>query len=618
MTRPRSRLRRARRARPAHARAAARRWTRRRARSASSTTRGSTEWSSGASNARRIVGASAGSRSRASLGRRRAAAQAERLAERELALELARLVLVAGEQQRAAAHQPHIDAGTRLELGGERRPQLRRAQSELQQAPPCLARTPPPPPARACRRRRVRSPARARRARAPSPTSRARAHATRRASPMMPPPTIATSTRWLVGHADDASPRPLSRQRERHHTAATWRGAWQTPSMQTDADAAQPPRSARRERLAAARLYMVCGADPDGSELPTLLRAAIAGGVEIVQLREKHLPDEELASVAIATRILCEQLGALLIVNDRPWVAREAGADGVHVGQDDMPVAELRELVGPEMLIGLSTHAPEEIDARRRERRRLHRRRSRPRRRPPSPAGRPSALELVRYAAAHAPVPFFAIGGLDASNLAAGARRRAPQRVCVLRAIAAAADPQRAAQRAARAAGRAPRRRIMSSARDEQARAALEPLGPRRASTGAAGRGRPSRGLLAVAVIVGAPHHPRPLQPRRLAAGRDLPGGASSPRSRSGMYRRRYWAVLGFEALLAFQIIVTSLALIVASTLARGRRVRARASASGAGCSGSSFASWDASRRANSSGFDRLSARWLRAPTTAS
>jgi thiamine-phosphate pyrophosphorylase len=123
------------------------------------------------------------------------------------------------------------------------------------------------------------------------------------------------------------------------------------------------PQIDRRARLAAARLYLVCDANPVGSELPALLQGAIAGGVDIVQLREKHLPDEELASVASAARVLCEDLGALLIVNDRPWVAREARADGVHVGQDDIPATEVRELVGPEMLIGLSTHSPAQIDA---------------------------------------------------------------------------------------------------------------------------------------------------------------------------------------------------------------------------------------------------------------
>jgi thiamine-phosphate pyrophosphorylase len=208
----------------------------------------------------------------------------------------------------------------------------------------------------------------------------------------------------------------------------------------------------RRARLAAARLYLVCGAgaSPGGLELADLIRGAVAGGVDVVQLRDKHLPDDELVAVANAARALCERLGALLIVNDRPLVAREAGADGVHVGQDDMAVAEIRELVGPDMLIGLSTHAPAEIDAADETGENgepavdyigvgpVHA--------TPTKPGRPAVgLELVRYAAAHVRVPFFAIGGLDSGNvreaLAAGASR-----VCVLRAIADAGDPERAAR----------------------------------------------------------------------------------------------------------------------------------------------------------------------------
>jgi thiamine-phosphate pyrophosphorylase len=210
----------------------------------------------------------------------------------------------------------------------------------------------------------------------------------------------------------------------------------------------------RRERLAAARLYLVCDSSPRGRSLPDVLHPAIAGGVQVVQLRDKHLPDDELVAVANAAHVLCERLGALLIVNDRPLVAREAGADGVHVGQDDMPVAEVREMLGPDMLIGLSTHATGEIDA------------ALPSaadgtplvdyigvgpvHETPTKPGRPAVgLELVRYAAANAAVPFFAIGGLNAGNLAelvdAGASR-----VVVLRAIADAEDPERAAKQLGR------------------------------------------------------------------------------------------------------------------------------------------------------------------------
>jgi thiamine-phosphate pyrophosphorylase len=208
----------------------------------------------------------------------------------------------------------------------------------------------------------------------------------------------------------------------------------------SQADTESQLGAARRARLAEARLYLVCAAEPARRELPTLLRQAAAGGVDIVQLREKRLHDEDLASIARAARSLCESLGTLLIVNDRPWVAREAGADGVHVGQEDIPAADVRELVGPDVLIGVSTHSPEQIDAI--DAGVVDYIGVGPIHETPTKPGRPAVgLELIRYAAARAPVPFFAIGGLHAGNLdealAAGATR-----ACVLRAIADAEDPE--------------------------------------------------------------------------------------------------------------------------------------------------------------------------------
>jgi thiamine-phosphate pyrophosphorylase len=198
----------------------------------------------------------------------------------------------------------------------------------------------------------------------------------------------------------------------------------------------------RRARLRQARLYLVCGARPGGRKLPDVLSAALAGGVDIVQLREKQMDDDALTAVAQEALALCARAGALLIVNDRPGVALAAGADGVHVGQDDMPLAEVRGLVGGDLLIGLSTHAPAEVDAAGQ----ADYIGVGPVHATPTKPGRPAVgLDLVRYAARHAPTPFFAIGGIDAGNIGAVVNAGAT-RVAVVRAIAEAADPELAAR----------------------------------------------------------------------------------------------------------------------------------------------------------------------------
>ena len=343
------------------------------------------------------------------------------------------------------------------------------------------------------------------------------------------------------------------------------------------------------QRLAAARLYLVCDAKPGGRELPDLLRAAVAGGVDVVQLRDKQLADEELAAVANAARALCERLGALLIVNDRPLVAREAGADGVHVGQDDMPVAEVREL-------RRAGHADRPVHARRgRDRRRRSPSAADgtplvdyigvgPVHETPTKPGRPAVgVELVRYAAAHA-------SRARSSRSAAWTRRTsatwsppAPRaRSCCARsptpripsrprASCASCSRQRIAQRMAerptarRAANasspRELRARCARSATDEHPPALIVAIVVCL--------------LLAIGVLAGAASiHDLSRH------GGSLPGAALLAvvlaLLAQGMYRQRYWAVLGFEALLAFQIIVTSLALVVASTIARRRRLRAQ------------------------------------------
>jgi thiamine-phosphate pyrophosphorylase len=198
----------------------------------------------------------------------------------------------------------------------------------------------------------------------------------------------------------------------------------------------------RRARLSQGRLYLVCDTRPGGRELPDVLSAAIAGGVDVVQLRDKQVSDAVLIAVALEAAALSAERGTLFILNDHPDLARLVRADGVHVGQEDMSVEEAREIVGPDLLIGLSTHAPAEVDAAGQ----ADYLGVGPVHATPTKPGRPAVgLELVRYAAQHAPRPFFAIGGIDSENvgavLAAGATR-----VAVVRAIAEAPDPELAAR----------------------------------------------------------------------------------------------------------------------------------------------------------------------------
>ena len=198
---------------------------------------------------------------------------------------------------------------------------------------------------------------------------------------------------------------------------------------------------ARRARLQGARLYLVCDLRPGGRALEDVLAPALAGGVDIVQLRDKHAAAEQLIAAAQIARALCDEAGALLILNDRPELVQAAGADGCHVGQDDMDLATARERAGAGALVGQSTHFPDEVaDATAADYIGVG-----PVYATPTKPGRhPVGVELVRFAAFHAPVPFFAIGGIDARNVAqvvdAGA-----ERIAVVRAIAEAADPRAAA-----------------------------------------------------------------------------------------------------------------------------------------------------------------------------
>ncbi|GHJ29033.1 MULTISPECIES: thiamine phosphate synthase [Streptomyces] len=199
--------------------------------------------------------------------------------------------------------------------------------------------------------------------------------------------------------------------------------------------------TAAREQLADARLYLCTDARKHQGDLPEFLDAVLGAGVDIVQLRDKEMEAaEELEHLQVFADA-CRRHGKLLAVNDRADVAHAAGSAVLHLGQGDLPVPAARAILGTDVLIGRSTHAEAEVDAAAVQ--------------PgvdyfctgpcwptPTKPGRPApGLSLVRHAAGLGTErPWFAIGGIDASNLdrvlEAGARR-----IVVVRAITAADDP---------------------------------------------------------------------------------------------------------------------------------------------------------------------------------
>ncbi|MEX0704453.1 MAG: thiamine phosphate synthase [Planctomycetales bacterium] len=200
-----------------------------------------------------------------------------------------------------------------------------------------------------------------------------------------------------------------------------------------------------RERLAGCDLCLLLTAASCSVGVERVAREALAAGVRMIQVREKSLADDELLEHARRVREWIREAGALLIVNDRPDVAALADADGVHLGQDDLPVREARRIVGPRRLIGVSTHDIEQA------------------RQavldgadylgvgPTFPSGTKefaafAGIDFVRAAAAEISLPWFAIGGIGPENLgdvlATGATR-----VAVSAAICAAEDPAGVARR---------------------------------------------------------------------------------------------------------------------------------------------------------------------------
>ncbi|HEY2908681.1 MAG TPA: thiamine phosphate synthase, partial [Gemmataceae bacterium] len=201
---------------------------------------------------------------------------------------------------------------------------------------------------------------------------------------------------------------------------------------------------AARDRLRDARLYVLLSSAQCGLGLERVIERAAAGGANVFQLREKQLSDRDLLATAKNVRRWTRQADALFIVNDRPDIARFAEADGVHLGQDDVPVKEARAILGPDALIGISTHSLDQV------------------RQAildgadylgigptfPSPTKAFAAfpgLEFVREASRETSLPLFALGGIESANVAAVAAAGA-RRIAVSSCLALADDPEAVAR----------------------------------------------------------------------------------------------------------------------------------------------------------------------------
>jgi thiamine-phosphate pyrophosphorylase len=317
-----------------------------------------------------------------------------------------------------------------------------------------------------------------------------------------------------------------------------------------------------RERLTDARLYLLCEDIDEGR-----LESALRGGVDIVELLDNDRSDIELLAAAAKLRPICERHGALLMLNNRPELVAQAGADGVHIDSAGIELAQARATIGPDKLLGTSTHSPDEIRAAQLAPLDyisvgpVHATPIRPNAAPVGPA-------LLTYASRNSKLPFFAVGGIEPHNTGAVAAAGA-QRIAVVRAITESSDPERAAA-VLKAEITAPadfleRYRARTEAQNAAARAQLEPL--------AAGE-RPWPLLAGVAVtalaalinlvayVAGAKLNGSKLETSEL-----IPFVVVMLILAAGMWRRAATAVLLFMALLAIIVVLFSLFLIEASNV---------------------------------------------------
>lgn len=195
------------------------------------------------------------------------------------------------------------------------------------------------------------------------------------------------------------------------------------------------------QKLRQATLYLVTS---PSENLLEIVEAALQGGLSLVQYRDKQADDEARLQIAHQLCQLCHRYNALFIVNDRVDLALAVGADGVHLGQQDIPFELARQLLGRQRIMGRSTKNPEELQ------RAIQEGADYvgvgPVYETPTKAGRPAAgLDYVRYATEHSPLPWFAIGGIDLDNVQ-DVLRAGAERVAVVRAIMSSDQPTAATQ----------------------------------------------------------------------------------------------------------------------------------------------------------------------------
>lgn len=202
--------------------------------------------------------------------------------------------------------------------------------------------------------------------------------------------------------------------------------------------------------LSTRRLYLCT---PLRGDLIEFVNAALSGGVDVVQLREKDAGDDEIVRHARDLVTLCHDFGAPFILNDRPDLAERAGADGVHVGQEDESVTRCREILGPDALVGLSTHSEDDLE------RALAQPTSYLSAGPivetPTKPGRPATgAGYAQLATQRANQPVFVTGGVNVDRIPvlvqAGLRH-----FVVVRALTDVADVERSARRICEAIGEA-------------------------------------------------------------------------------------------------------------------------------------------------------------------